>query len=87
MEKLEEVAPSKKRQRSEFVRMAIVKALMDEQELRTAAAYRRVPDDPTDTYLDHGVWEGLYLAADRSRGGARPARPGVGRASRPARSK
>jgi predicted transcriptional regulator len=55
-ERLEEVAPSRSRKRSEFIRAAIQKALWDLEELRTAEAYARQPDRAA-AYVDPAVWE------------------------------
>ena len=55
--RLEQVAPARSRRRSEFIRMAIRKALWEEQERATAEAYRRHPDSAGDAYLDSSVWE------------------------------
>ncbi len=53
---LERVAPARSRQRSEFVRAAIRRAIWDLEERRTAAAYAAAPDaEPA--YLDASVWE------------------------------
>ena len=54
---LEQVAPARSRRRSEFIRMAIRKALWEEQERATAEAYRRQPDSSRDAYRDPRVWE------------------------------
>ena len=43
---LEKVAPPKSRQRSRFIRLAIQRALMDLQEIKTREAYARHPDAP-----------------------------------------
>ncbi len=56
-ERLEHVAPSRSRRRSEFIRMAIRKALWELEEQHTADAYRRAPDSAHDAYLDARVWE------------------------------
>ena len=55
--RLERVAPARSRRRSEFVRMAILKALWEAEEQATAEAYARHPDDP-DAAFDPTVWEG-----------------------------
>lgn len=55
--RLEQVAPARSRQRSDFVRMAIRKALWEREECATAAAYRRRPDSAADAYLEPRVWE------------------------------
>jgi hypothetical protein len=54
---LEKVAPGHKRQRSEFVRNAIRKALWEIEEKATAEAYRNQPDSEAEAYLDSHVWE------------------------------
>jgi predicted transcriptional regulator len=55
--RLERVAPARSPRRSEFIRMAIRKALWEEEERATAEAYRRQPDSSGDAYLDANVWE------------------------------
>jgi len=55
--KLEAAAPGRSRQRSEFVRMAIRRALWALEEATTAEAYRRQPDSAGDAYLDPSTWE------------------------------
>jgi metal-responsive CopG/Arc/MetJ family transcriptional regulator len=45
---LERAAPGRSRQRSEFVRNAIRRALWEIEERHTAEAYRRVPDSAED---------------------------------------
>lgn len=56
LRRLEEVAPGRSRKRSEFIRRALQRALWEEQELRTAAAYRRSPDaEPV--YFDAVAWQ------------------------------
>ena len=42
---LEKAVPARTRKRSEFIRQAIAKALLEIAEHRTRAAYARVPDD------------------------------------------
>jgi Arc/MetJ-type ribon-helix-helix transcriptional regulator len=54
---LERVAPGRARQRSEFIRNAIRKALWEIEEQATAAAYGRQPDSSKDTYMNPEVWE------------------------------
>jgi predicted transcriptional regulator len=56
-ERLERVAPTRSRKRSEFLRMAIRNALWDLEERETADAYARTPDSEDDTYIDPRVWE------------------------------
>ena len=41
---LERVAPAAKRQRAQFIRQALLKAVMEAEEARTRAAYRAKPD-------------------------------------------
>ena len=53
---LERVAPARSRKRSEFVRMAIRKALMDEAERRTREAYLRQRDEAPEA-LDVDAWD------------------------------
>ena len=55
--KLEQVAPGRARQRSEFIRNAVRKALWEIEEQATAEAYRRQPDSEADAYLNPNVWE------------------------------
>ncbi|PYS47044.1 MAG: hypothetical protein DMG13_28830 [Acidobacteria bacterium] len=55
--KLERVAPGRARQRSEFIRNAVRKALWEIEEQATAEAYRRQPDSGDDAYLNADVWE------------------------------
>ena len=64
--RLEQVAPARSRRRSEFIRMAIRKALWEEQERATAEAYRRHPDSAGDAYLDSSVWEAKRKKRGRS---------------------
>ena len=56
-ERLERVAPGKTRQRSEFIRKAVLKALWEIEEQATAEAYRKQPDSEADSYLNVDVWE------------------------------
>jgi predicted transcriptional regulator len=54
---LQKVAPAQSRQRSQFVRDAIRKALWEREEARTAAAYHAQPDSAEPAYVDPEVWE------------------------------
>jgi predicted transcriptional regulator len=63
---LEQVAPARSRRRSEFIRLAIRKALWEEQERATAEAYQRQPDT-ADAYIDEAVWEPEPTRKPRSR--------------------
>ena len=56
-ERLEEVAPSRSRRRSDFIRRAIRRAIWELEERATAEAYARVPDRSDDVYVDAAVWE------------------------------
>ena len=63
--RLERAAPP--RHRSEFIRVALRKALWEIEEAATAAAYRRAPDDAGDAYLDPRVWEARPRRSTRRR--------------------
>jgi predicted transcriptional regulator len=54
--RLERVAPSRARKRSEFIRTALREALDRALEAETAAAYRRQPDT-AEEYFDPQEWE------------------------------
>jgi hypothetical protein len=56
-EQLERIAPGKSRQRSEFIRSAIRKALWEIEEHATAEAYGQQPDSASDVLIDPGLWE------------------------------
>jgi len=45
---LERVAPTAKRQRARFIRLAVLKAVMEAEEARTRAAYRKKPDSESE---------------------------------------
>ena len=51
---LERIAPGRSRKRSEFIRRAVARALQDELEQRTRAAYEQWPDEPAT--LDPDEW-------------------------------
>jgi Arc/MetJ-type ribon-helix-helix transcriptional regulator len=55
VERIERVAPGRSRQRSEFIRAAIRRALWELEERDTAAAYARQPDSPH-AYIDPDAW-------------------------------
>ena len=55
VERIERVAPGRTRQRSEFIRNAIRRALWELEERHTADAYRRRPDTE-DAYLEGDAW-------------------------------
>lgn len=67
---LDKVASAKERRRSEFIRMAIRRALDEEMERRMAEAYREQPDDEP-AYFDPKAWSPKAdVAAPRKRRGA-----------------
>jgi hypothetical protein len=53
---LERVAPARSRQRSEFIRRALRRALWDEEERATREAYLRRPDD-SEPHFEARAWE------------------------------
>ncbi len=57
VEKLDRVGPHRSTQRSEFVSMAIRRALWELEEQETAEAYARQPDSAADAYVDPDAWE------------------------------
>jgi hypothetical protein len=63
--RLEQVAPSRSRRRSEFIRSAIRRALWELEEQATAAAYRRQPDSAAEAYLDARTWEPRSKSSSR----------------------
>jgi metal-responsive CopG/Arc/MetJ family transcriptional regulator len=54
--KLARVAPEHSQQQSEFVSMALRKALWELEERETAEAYARQPDSAEDSYVDKDAW-------------------------------
>ncbi len=63
---LEAAVPARTRRRSEFIRLAIRRALWDLEEARTAEAYRRQPDDEP-AYFGAGTWEPATAKTPRRR--------------------
>jgi predicted transcriptional regulator len=63
--RLEQVAPSRSRRRSEFVRAAILKALWEAEEQATAEAYARQPDSLDEAAFDPTTWESQGVPAKR----------------------
>ena len=57
LERLEKLGPGPSRRRSEFIAMAIRKALWELEEKETAQAYARQPDSEDDAYVDPQAWE------------------------------
>lgn len=51
---LERVAPGRSRKRSEFIRRAVARALLEALERGTRAAYEKRPDEPAT--FDPGEW-------------------------------
>jgi predicted DNA-binding protein len=82
--RLEQVAPSRSRKRSAFIRAAIQKALWELDEAKTREAYLAAPDDEPVAF-DPGVWEPLpyggfdppEAAADAQHGPSKPAMSGA----------
>jgi predicted transcriptional regulator len=68
--RLEEVAPSRRRKRAEFIRTAIRRALDEVAQAQIAAGYARVPDEGDAGYFVPEQWETA---------GARPKRKGARR--------
>ena len=64
VERIERVAPGRSRQRSEFIRAAIRRALWEIEERETAEAYRRQPDSEA-PYFDPAVWGASALGSKR----------------------
>jgi len=56
LQKLEKLGPGPSQRRSEFISMAIRKALWELAEKETAAAYARQPDSEDDAYVDLEAW-------------------------------
>jgi len=56
-EQLEVIAPGKSRKRSEFIRLALRKALMEVGDSKTRRAYARHPDHEP-VFFDASVWGG-----------------------------
>ena len=55
--KLARVAPEHSQRQSEFVSMALLKALWELEEQDTAEAYSRQPDSIEEAYVDKDAWE------------------------------
>jgi len=47
-QRLDDVAPAAKRQRAEFIRRAVLRAIMEAEEAKTQAAYRTRPDSESE---------------------------------------
>ncbi len=56
---LERVAPARSRQRSEFIRRALRRALWEVEERATREAYLRTPDAPGESYFEPKAWEAV----------------------------
>ena len=64
--RLERAAPARSRQRSEFIRNAIRRALWDIEEKQTRAAYLRNPDASDSTWPE-APWEAWTTAEPKRR--------------------
>jgi len=62
--RLERVAPARSRRRSEFVRVAVLKALWEAEEQAAAEAYAR-QSDSLHTAFDPTVWERPGASGER----------------------
>lgn len=71
---LERVAPGRSRKRSEFIRRAVARALLEELERGTRAAYEMRPDEPAT--FDPGEWAPHAEAVHPATGRGRRARVG-----------
>ncbi len=58
LRKLEEVAPARSRKRSEFIRLAVRKALWEIEEKATQDAYARQPESGEPIHFDPELWDG-----------------------------
>jgi metal-responsive CopG/Arc/MetJ family transcriptional regulator len=63
---LERVAPARSRQRSEFIRQALRKALWEREERATREAYLTAPDD-REVYVEAAAWEGAPPPSRRAK--------------------
>ena len=63
--RLERVAPARDRQRSRFIREAILKALWDLEEKNTESAYRRSPQESG--FFEARAWEPAVRRKTRKR--------------------
>ena len=57
MQRLNRFVPGRPRLRSEFVRVAIQRALWEIEERHTREAYSQWPDSAEDAVFDPAVWE------------------------------
>jgi len=57
LEKLEKLGPGLSQRKSDFISMAIRKALWELEEKETAAAYASQPDSQDDASVDPEAWE------------------------------
>jgi predicted transcriptional regulator len=71
---LERVAPGRSRKRSEFIRRAVARALLEELERGTRAAYDKWPDEPATVDPDEWASEAEAVHPGASGRGRRPAR-------------
>jgi hypothetical protein len=75
---LDKVAPGHGRKRSQFIRQAVIRALMDVTEVSTRRAYERDPDSD-EWWFDPRAWapatEAIRPAAREKKPGERAGRP------------
>ncbi len=71
---LERVAPGRSRKRSEFIRRAVARALLEELERGTRAAYEMRPDEPATFDPDEWASHAEAVHPVSSRRGRRAAR-------------
>ncbi|UCF41642.1 MAG: hypothetical protein JSW43_04755 [Gemmatimonadota bacterium] len=64
---LERVAPARSRRRSEFIRMALRRALWELAERATAEAYAAQPDSVAELSFHPSLWEPAAPARTRSK--------------------
>ena len=72
---LEKVAPARSRQRSEFIRGAIRRALWDREERAIAEAYAKQPDSEEAVPFDPALWEPAASVAAKPRRAPPAAKP------------
>src|ERR1041384_7492963 len=83
---LERVAPGRSRKRSEFIRRAVARALMDELEHRTRAAYEARPDESVASHPDEWASDAEAVHPVKPRPKRRTARATRARRVRPRRT-
>lgn len=81
LSQLDAVAPGSSRKRSQFVRLAIQRALMDLRDQETKEKYRAMPDEDDDVFDPTG-WDEWRPSPGRPRSKARAVRTTTKRARR-----